>query len=392
MDRCASAGVVAHAMPGFRQLLNAIVPLCFGATAACGQPTLEDLWEGRARFEQVGELEYGPLHPNGVAIEHAGWYAVANGRWYAFSRAPIGPKPAYCPHDHAAVHVRESADKGRSWSKAVTAAAPGWSASGDGCAVLDGSSFYDRSTGTWHLLAQCMDRENRGGWSLCHYARRSPSPLGPFVPDPANPVVRGGQLWKSICAGAGKSCPAGIVDEGTPDIVEKRGAHFIVSLHGFDQRTGKGYRTVVATPDFRSWAVAGGGLPGDAVLTAAECSRWLPGCVGFGQATAIRSGGRIYVVAEAMDRSLLCQKNQKWTFALLRSKQEGWPRSGRRDWEAFRTTPLLRPRQPDPQTPCQISYARWLVDGADTYLIYEELDPKRPRLNRRLLKLVWTGK
>jgi hypothetical protein len=286
------------------------------------------------------------------------------------------------------VLVRESRDKGRTWSNPVTAASPGAGAAGDGCAILDGSTFYDRSSGIWHLLAQCLDRNEQGGWSLCHYSRRAATPLGPFVADRANPVVRGGQLWTSICAGARKSCPSGIVDEGTPDIVEKRDGQFIVTLHGYDGKTGKGYRAAAATPDFRKWSVTGDGLPGDAILTAAECSGWLVGCVGFGQATAIRSRGRIYIVAEAMDRSLLCQQDQRWTFALLRSKQSAWPRSGLGGWETFRVTPLLRPSNPDPKTPCQVAYARWLIDGSDTYLIYEDFEPKHLRLHRRLLKLV----
>jgi hypothetical protein len=193
-------------------------------------------------------------------------------------------------------------------------------------------------------------------------------------------------LWKSICAGDRKSCPSGVFDEGTPDIVEKVGGKFIVTLHGFDGKNG--YRTVAATADFRSWTVAGDGLPNDATLTAAECSGWLAGCVGFGQGTALRSGGRIYMVAEAMNQTLLCQEDQTWTFALLRSKGRGWPKSGQDGWEQFRQNPLLRASNPDPKTRCQVAYARWLVDGRDTYLIYEDWEPKHKRLHRRLLKLV----
>ncbi len=369
-----------------KRLLQLFAPLCLAATSACAQPTLDDLWEGRARLEQVGELNYGGLHSDGVPMAAAGWYAVAGGRWYAFSRKVIFDRPAYCANDHTQVIVSESRDKGRTWSTPVVAASPGASAKGDGCTVLDGSTFHDRASGTWHMLAQCMDRNQRGGWSLCHYTRKAATPMGRFVADPANPVVRGGQLWPAICSGQRKSCPAKVFDEGTPDIMEKRDGQFIVTLHGFDGRNG--YRTVASTPDFRTWSVARAGLPNDAILTAAECRGWLPGCVGFGQATAIRSGGRIYMVAEAMNRTLLCQEDQIWTFALLRSKQDAWPRSGQGGWERFRLNPLLRPSNRDAKTPCQVAYARWLVDGADTYLIYEDWAPKHKRVHRRLLKLV----
>ncbi len=128
-----------------KNLLLVLVQFCLGATTACA--TLDDFWEGRARFEQVGELNYGELHPDGVPKAAAGWYAVANGRWYSFSRSVICDRPAHCAHDRTEVSVSESRDKGRTWSKPVIAASPGASASGDDCVILDGSTFHDRSTG-----------------------------------------------------------------------------------------------------------------------------------------------------------------------------------------------------------------------------------------------------
>lgn len=368
-----------------RKLLQSFALFFSGITTACGHPTLDDLWDGRARLEQVGELNYGGLHENGVPKVSAGWYTVADGRWFAFGRLVPLNRPSYCPNDHTEVIVTESRDKGRTWSAPVTAVSPGASTSGDGCAILDGSTFYDGTTGTWHMLAQCLDRNNQGGWAICHYTRKAETPNGSFAPDPSNPVVRGGKLWATICAGAHKSCPSGVIDEGTPDIVEKRGGRFIVTFHGFDGQ--KGYRMVVATPDFRSWIVAGRGLPNDAILTSTDCSKWLADCVGFGEATAIRSGSHIYIVAEAMNRSLLCQEDQTWGFTLLRSKDEEWPISGREKWELFWKNPLLRPSKPDAKTLCQVAYARWLVDGNETYLIYEDWAPQHKQLHRRLLKL-----
>lgn len=148
-----------------KRLIQFLGLLCFGATSACGQPTLDDLWEGRARMVQVGELNYGGLHADGVPKASAGWYAVREGRWYAFSRSVVLDGAAHCPNDRTEVIVSESRDKGRTWSEPVVAASPGASAAGDGCAILDGSTFYDGSTGTWHMLAQCLDKGERGGWS-----------------------------------------------------------------------------------------------------------------------------------------------------------------------------------------------------------------------------------
>ena len=123
------------------------------------------------------------------------------------------------------------------------------------------------------------------------------------------------------------------------------------------------------------------------LIPSTDCSKWLADCVGFGEATAIRSGSHIYIVAEAMNRSLLCQEDQTWGFTLLRSKDEEWPISGREKWELFWKNPLLRPSKPDAKTLCQVAYARWLVDGNETYLIYEDWAPQHKQLHRRLLKL-----
>jgi hypothetical protein len=285
------------------------------------------------------------------------------------------------------VVVRESLDKGKSWSSPVVAVEPRRGSRGDACAVLDGSTYFDAAVHVWHLLAQCLDLNDQGGWALCHYTRRSDSPLGLFVADSANPVVRGGELWSRIC-GPAKSCPVGVIDEGTPDIVTKRNAMFLVTLHGFDQRSGKGYRTAVATPDFRTWATAGDMLPNDATLSQRDCASWFPSCVGFGEGSSLISDGHIYTIAETMDKSLLCQNDQQWVFVLMRSKTLAWPRSGEGAWDEFRQRPLIRRSWPDAHTACAVAYARWIADGSDIYLTYEDWEPNHARLHRRLFLLV----
>ena len=357
-----------------------------GCSPASAEPTLDDLWSNKAHFAQVREMPFGQTG-NGGQLETATWYVVRNGTWYAFSRADHPRPAAVCPTNHMKVVVRESGDKGATWSAPVDVARPGDSGGGDGCAVLDGSSFYDSESGTWHLLAQCLDNLHKGGWSLCHYTRRAVSPLGAFVADPANPVVRGGQLWSTLC-GSGKSCPSGVLDEGTPDIVAKQGGMFLVTMHGYDPASERGYRGVVATPDFRRWATSGPGLPGANVLGPQDCAKWLSACVGFGQASSVLANGRIYVIAESMDRSLVCVPNQEWVFAIMRSTGQGWPRGGSGGWQRLPNNALVRRNWPDAKTPCALSYARWIVDGPEIYLTYEDWEPNHARMHRRLLKLM----
>jgi hypothetical protein len=383
-----TAGGKARAL--LSQAFSLLLLLSTGSSSvAFAQPTLNDLWAGRAHFEQVSEIKFGEDKP-GVPSETATWYAVKDGRWFAFSRVIVIPPPPACPSEHRRVVVRESLDKGRTWSPPVLAVEPGMSTKGDGCAVLDGSSYYDRDTRAWHLVAQCLDRAEVGGWGLCHYTRRSSTPMGRFVPDPANPVVRGGQLWREICREA-KSCPPGVIDEGTPDIVGKRDGVFTVTIHGYEPKSGRGYRGVIATPDFHSWRIAGADLPQGPTLSRLDCKSWFPGCIGFGEASSLVSQGRIYTLVETMDRGLACQQDQQWYFALLRSRTLSWPTSGRGDWEFSPGTPLLKRSWPDPRTPCALAYAHFLRDANALYLTYEDWEAHYGRIHRRLLKLVKGG-
>lgn len=367
------------------QCLFVLVSSCF-AVPSDATVTLDDFWAGRAHFEQIGELKFGDSARGGAA-ESSSWFAAKDGVWYVFNRVTVRPSLPACAHDHTRVVVRESRDKGKSWSPAEIAVEPGASPKGDGCAILDGSTIYDPASNSWHMLAQCLDRNNAGGWALCHYIRKYTSAEGLFTADPRNPVVRGGQLWSRICAGGAKSCPSTTLDEGTPDILEKRGGLFYITFHGFDPHTKQGYRAIAATPDFHEWTVSGAGLPGDAIMGPNECHTWLAGCAGVGEASTVTSGSHRYTIAESMNGGLLCTRNQEWVFALFRTPLSDWPRSGSGKWTTFRDGPLLRRTYPDRETSCALAYARWLSDGHDLYLIYEDWEPGHAYLHRRLLKL-----
>lgn len=369
-------------------LLLALVGLsCARSVATPVTPAA--LWTGKAHFEEVGAFDWAAS--NGAVLEQAGSFAVQGGTWYVFNRAIVPTQSVECPQDHAGTVVRASTDRGKSWSDPVSAIAPGASRKGDGCAVLDGSAYHDAGTNSWHMLAQCLDRQNAGGWALCHYTRAGTSPLGRFTADPANPVVTGGQLWSRICAGTGKACPRTVADEGTPEIVEARDGRFFVTIHGYDAATRQGYRGMVATRDFRAWQVTGNGLPGDAMLGPRDCAAWLKACAGVGQAALLLQPDHAYMVAETMDRSLGCVPGQEWVFQILRAKRGSWPRSGSGGWQKLPGAALLRPAYRDADTACALQYARWIVDGTDIYLVYEDWGPKRAFVRRRLLKLMPGG-
>jgi len=86
------------------------------------------------------------------------------------------------------------------------------------------------------------------------------SPIGAWVVDPKNPVVRSGELWSRICSGNGKHCDVGTAHESTPQIIEKRAdGLFLVSFQGYDVKLKRGVRGVALTPDFATWFTEGRG-------------------------------------------------------------------------------------------------------------------------------------
>ena len=145
----------------------------------------------------------------------------------------------------------------------------------------------------------------KGGWALSHFFCQGQSPLQQWKPNNNNPVVKNGQLFAAICSGEGKHCSQGMVDEGTPEIVEKMAGEFYVTFHGYDYGRKQAARGIARTSDFVNWNVIGGagGLSGDVMFSREDC-QWpeVPwegegGCIGSGQASIVRGrSGFMYQV------------------------------------------------------------------------------------------------
>jgi hypothetical protein len=185
----------------------------------------------------------------------------------------------------------------------------------------DGSAIFDEETVTWHYLVQVvvyhpnaaprvippqmLAVDGKGGWTLSHFSCRGDSPLQPWQPNPLNPVVKNGQLFQTICSGAGKHCHVGMGDEGTPEIVEKIRGEFYVTFHGYDYTRKQAARGVARTEDFVTWNTSGGALElsGDVIFSGEDC-QWeqVPwegerGCIGSGQASILKGkSGHMYQV------------------------------------------------------------------------------------------------
>lgn len=350
-------------------------------------PTLDDFWAGKAHFVEARKIDWTQM-PGGTDAESSAWFAIDGRTWYAFNRAPVAQRTAACPDDNMQTVVRASTDSGQSWTPPAVVASPGVSKRGDGCAILDGASLYNAATDTWHMLAQCLELHNAGGWAMCHYSRRGRSPLGRFVPDPLNPVVKQGMLWSKICADKAGICdPAGTQYEGTPDIVRHADGLYYVTFHGYEPKSGHGVRGIATTKDFQTWQTRGGGLPRGPMLGPADCRSWMRACVGIGTATMLDTREHSYYLLEGMDRNLGCTAGQQWAFAIMRSPRNVWLPSQSAQWETQSGAPLITPGRRSKGLPCPVQYARWFTSMGTTWLIYEERQPGSALLVRRLLKL-----
>jgi hypothetical protein len=342
------------------------------------QPSLDDLWEGKATFAPHATFAEKSL-PNfsvGTQVFPVGPI------WYLFNRQ-FSPPTNYCTQGVYSIYVRASNNQGVSWSAPYPVAVPN-QASGV-CQYVDGSPFYDNATATWHYLSQQLDAGGKGGWSLAHFYLPHVSPVGQWITDPNNPVVKGGQLWSSICAGPNKHCKVGTIDEGTPQIVEKRSdGNFVITFHGYDYQANRGVRGVALTKDFLNWMTIGDGLPGDAIYSRDDCMTWKMswapgGCIGSGAASVLVSNktGYLYMMIEAADVSLVCllQPNQQWwPFGLVRSTS----------WAASPQWQNINPANPfllGPHVGCTLQYnAFWRDQFGYTYWAFWSLNVQKGQL------------
>jgi hypothetical protein len=292
-------------------------------------PGLGDFWSGRASPVLDRKWTSAELGATGGSGGYSGSHIeVVGGTWYLFTRRTTDvPCQGRQGVNLTGTEVRESADRGVTWSAPVAILIPtpgsAWS-----CVASDGDAAFDERTTTWHYLFQC--RGDQPGWGGCYVSRRGASPLGPFSapqPDP-NPVIGSGALWRRICD-PGDTCahdpgqPA-VVDEGTFNLFGHDGEGWLVGFHGFDGR--HAFRGVARTTTFGpdGWKVDGqAGTPTDAVVGPEDAAGWREswqgGPVGPGAGTTLEEAGWYYLLTEVPDISLACTAGQNWDVGLFRT-------------------------------------------------------------------------
>ena len=369
----------------------ALLSLLVVRTEQQSPPSLDDWWAGAAAFVHVRSFPSGG--DPAFAGVNAGTRVVArNGSWYLFGRADNGTAVGGCAQGTISINVRASADEGAHWGPPAPLAVPDLLTV---CQYADGGVIFDEAAQRWHYLVQSLAPGGRGGWALAHFTSLSADPLAGWQADARNPVVTGGQLFAQICAGAGKHCAVGTVDEGTPDIVEKVGDEFIVTFHGYDYSLRAAVRGVAATADFARWRVAGAGLPGDAIFSAADCAGWnvswaAGGCIGSGESSTLRApSGLLYQVIEAADVGLTCDLTpgaQWWPLGAVRSAA-GWAASPQWQQLPAASTPMMV----GPHVGCSLQYNSLWLDGArgKTWWAVWNLDFARGCSSWHMFSLDW---
>jgi hypothetical protein len=289
------------------------------APASEAPATFADYWRGDARWAFERKLTAAELGQEGP--QSGAHMEVVGDRWYLFNRAD---RPGTCGTEaRMGVQVRESADRGATWSAPVIVLdpAPGtpWA-----CAATDGDAFYDEGSGKWIYLFQC--KAEGGNWNGCYAERAGPSPMGPFRARAKNPVIRSGDLWGAICDPGDDCGQRRVIDEGTFNIFDHAGGYFWISFHGFDGV--HGYRGIAKTPDFGRGSFIvdrpAEDVPADAFLDAGDArgfhEQWAPGGpIGAGAGTVVREGDRFYALNEFADISLRCTDGQNWDVGMFRS-------------------------------------------------------------------------
>ena len=365
-------------------------------------PTLDDLWNNTAHFKPYTSFA---LNQPGFQHINAGTkIVVVNRTWYLFGRHD-SPPTTNCTQGIISINVRKSIDSGKTWSTMKTILQPDQIIS---CMYADGSAYFDLETMTWHYLVQELDVGNKGGWMLSHFtfnATQDPtSGIQMWRPNPNNPVVQGGALFNQICNGTGKHCQVGMVDEGTPQIVEKLNGDFIVTFHGYDYVRKKAARGIARTIDFIHWNVNGSVLPNDVIFSHEDCKHWnvpwdgVNGCIGSGEASILRTKtGYLYEVIEATDLKLTCDTNwneQWWPLGIVRSRSYAASPSWEQ-MEVVRTPFVGGPNGNEPHVGCSIQYNDLFVDDlGTTYFSFWDVSfyPKSsstPFQTWHLYSLVW---
>jgi hypothetical protein len=333
---------------------SAGTPAGVGATAGL---TMDDLWDGRAQFNPIAKVNF-PFNADGY-IGSANQVVAVNGVWYAILRRQYNVTSPICDGVRVDQVIMSSRYKGKTWSGPYTIV----QANSQVCQYTDGSIYYDAQTNQWIALTQCLMTAD-SKWNMCAFTQAGADPTaGAWFGNPSNPVVRGGSLWSRICQESGK-CPTSVSDEGTPHILTKRNGFYYVSFHGF--LNPRGFRGMAKTMDFVNYVTSAPDLPSGPIYDDSTCNPIIPGCIGGGHASMLGSPNYTYMLIEAPTRTLICEKDQSWTFVLARTSNLYQSQPG---WSHFQNKSFLVNQLKSP-IGCHVAYANLFVDNGQIFMTF----------------------
>jgi hypothetical protein len=335
-------------------------------------------WAGAASFQLVTTQTVSGLAAGGPQIVPTN--QGPNGdRWYGFYWAQ-DPATGYL-----VVHAMSSDDRGFTWSPApiVASLAPvGWH-------LADLGILFDPQAGTagqWFAMIQCIPNGG-SAWNLCSWVSDGSDPLVGFV-EKHVPYFPSGYFFQSIC-GPGKNCPAGVGQEGTPDIFMKQNGGYYFSFHGVTPDLATSVRAIAFTTDFDQGLLTGAtappsfGIPDGAWLAQVDTNKWTSppypagSFVGPADSSTLidPASGYAYTALETSSISLGCVYGQLWEGAFVRSPlASGLPLAG--GSEPYARNPVFTAPMDRTDGACPAGYLRLFQDpyGGNAVYVHYVID------------------
>jgi len=335
--------------------------------------SLSDYWNGNAEWKLANKYtlekyhdKWGPGYTTYTTID------TYNNQWLFLSRIVEHGHEECSRGVKISLELRTSSDKGVTFSAPVTLINADKNTPWE-CGATEGSLFFNQRENTWYLLVGCLGRDGIGNG--CLFTRKNDL-LGKFIPDPENPILKGGQLWSRICI-EGSSCKKlvenkPIIDEGTFEIVEYKAPYYYVMFHGYANPYG--LRGMALTKDFKKWSIIeNASNEQNSILTLSDIKDWRESWInnkpiGVGAGSILKEGKYYYLLLEGSDINLTCENGQHWDFGLYRTEKLGTTK-----WEQLpQGNPIYYSSVSyDPSQitlPCNVQYGELFKSDGEVYM------------------------
>ncbi len=339
------------------------------ASSRIKSATLADYWNGEAKWELFRTIDSPGIFSHGsyIKVLYDDKEDKRSSTWYWFGTT-----------DDWGMAVQASDDQGETWRDYTVILTPQPGKAWEVYAA-DGTAFYDEKKNIWHLLFQCYNFSEGGGWYLCHMYKEGKDPAKGSWIESENPILKPGQLTESLCK-SGIKCPGEKpYEDGTPNILDEKDGIYYFSFHGISYASGLSVRAIAKTDDFKNFIVADGSsdIPIGGIIDKTDIDRWREkwqdgSSIGAGYSHTLEEDNYYYQVIEGADVSLDCSKSPHWDWGFYRSDD-----LANISWESLpKNNPFIR------STGCNLTYVGLFRDETtgETFLNFQSLAEGQRRL------------